>query len=327
MFYSSLLGDIRGEYEREKGKSLPIVFSTEGLEDVTECKVLHDKIGKRVLVGGTNAENGNGEMVNIFSFAETGKDMEAKPTPFKNAPNFTYGELADTEENPIVVVLTKGIRFFSDIPTYVEVLYINNDMMLVSLIYGACEFQFADGSYIPLQRCNEYDLNRDILVTLDCKALKEKTLCQTKGGYDKSYNQVCPLLVRGKTGAKSSISVRCLSHEGYVFDVERVENALAKEKAAYEKRKADAEEKRVANAKKTEEILKAEEARKREAIEARKRAATDARKSKAGAKRATAGKTSTKRTEVIDVDGESEELVDYKGKRNPKAEAFLNLFK
>ena len=164
MFYSSLLGDIRGEYEREKGKSLPIVFSTEGLEDVTKCKVLHDKIGKRVLVGGTNAEDGNGEMVNIFSFAETGKDMEAKPTPFKNAPNFTYGELADTEENPIVVVLTKGIRFFSDIPTYVEVLYINNDMMLVSLIYGACEFQFEDGSYIPLQRCNEYDLNRDILV-------------------------------------------------------------------------------------------------------------------------------------------------------------------
>ena len=306
MFYSSLLGDIRGEYEREKGKSLPIVFSTEGLEDVTECKVLHDKIGKRVLVGGTNAEDGNGEMVNIFSFAETGKDMEAKPTPFKNAPNFTYGELADTEENPIVVVLTKGIRFFSDIPTYVEVLYINNDMMLVSLIYGACEFQFEDGSYIPLQRCNEYDLNRDILVTLDCKALKEKTLCQTKGGYDKSYNQVCPLLVRGKTGAKSSISVRCLSHEGYVFDVERVENVLAEEKAAYD-------------AKKTEEILKAEEIRKREAVEARKRAATEARKSKAGA--------STKRPKVVDVDGESEELVDYKGKRNPKAEAFLNLFK
>ena len=112
-----------------------------------------------------------------------------------------------------------------------------------------------------------------------------------------------------------------------MFDAERVENVLAEEKAAYEKRKVDAEEKRVANAKKTEEILKAEEIRKREAAEARKRAATEARKSKAGAKKATAGKTSTKRTEVVDVDGESEELVDYKGKRNPKAEAFLNLFK
>lgn len=262
MYFSNLVGKgAVGTHIRENGMSLPIVIPD--TENDPKFEVRH--IGNEIVV--SNGMDG----VNIFGLSAD-VDMDSKVTPFKRVPHLTYSDIADTAENPIVVVLTKGVRFYSDIPTYIEVLYINSDMMLISLVYGACAFEMGDGEYIPLQRCSKANIeaeNHRVFATMDCKNLKAHTLCATKGGYDKSYNQTCPLLVTGSN--VKGLSVRCLTNKGYVFDPERVEDVVSAEKAEVEAKRSAAEAKRAENIEKTKAALKAAEERKAEE-EARKEA-------------------------------------------------------
>jgi hypothetical protein len=272
MYFSNLLPSVpEGEIVREDGLSLPIIFNPEDAEDLVNHTVRH--IGDRIVVTGETSEG-----INIFSTEGREIDMESKLTPFRKVPHLTWSEVSDTEENPIVVVLTKGVRFYSDIPTYIEVLYINNDMMLISLVYGACAFEMADGDYIPLQRCSRANIDAEthrVFSTMDCRELKAHTLCATKGGYDKSYNQTCPLLITGSVD--KGLGVRCLSNKGYVFNPERVEKVVSAEKAELEAKRTAVEAKRAENIERTKVALRAAEERKAEEL-ARKEAS---KKSKA----------------------------------------------
>lgn len=294
MFYSNMLSNVKaGKYSRNNGESFPLII--EDNEKVSNCSV-------RVF-DGSLCVTGTPVGENIFELRGNKEDV---PTPFKGCGKLTYSDLADTEDNPLVVVCSKGIKFYNDIPTYIDVLFVNNDMMIAMLIYGACEFQFDDGSFLPLQRCNDVNLEgRKTHSPFTCESLKSMIFCKTKGGWDKSYEMVCPLLVRAKSNG--DISVRCLADNAFVFNPEGI-----KKQEESEERKAEME--RLAREKKKQE----EEERKRIlAEEAKKRREEEflQRKAEAEAK-ATKVKKQTSKVSKKSSEGDT-------SKRSSGAEAFL----
>lgn len=294
MFFSNLVGDKSGLTLRNGGKSLP--FFLADADKVTSSTVkLVD--GKLAVVPCDEAG------LDLFKFE--GNPSEC-PTPIKGAESLTYSDLRDTEDNPLVVVMAKGVKFYNDVPTYLHVLFVNDDFMVAMLVYGACEFAFEDGSYVPLQRCSEVDLDRkSIYATFSCEEFHKMIYARTKGGWDKSYEMVCPLLVRAST--KRGISVRCLQENAIVFNQAEIDRQEAEEvrkeeeaRKAKEKEEADKAEKRRKAQEEAQRLAQEERERRMEEI-AKKNAAKAQKKSK------------------------SSKNDDDPTKRNAGAEAFFNL--
>lgn len=275
MFYSDLVGVNKGEYIRNGGKSFPLVAETVGRNTESTVRVVDGKLCVTDSVVGSD----------IFKIQGNPDEV---PYTSKGFPTFTNKELADTADNPLVIVCTKGIKFYKDVPTYLNVLFVNDEFMIAMLIYGACEFQFSDGSFIPLQRCNEDDLDRkSTYPAFNCKSLKNMVYCKTNGGWDKTYEMVCPLFVRVKG---DNFSIRCNQDLAYVFNPQAIENQENLEKAREEERKRKAEQKKIEE---EERRKKAREESERRRIEEMKRrqeelqAKKEAEAEKRRAKRAT----------------------------------------
>jgi hypothetical protein len=295
MFFSNLVGDKSGVTLRNGGKSLPFFLADADKVSSSTVKLVDDQLSVIPC-----------DVAGLDLFKLNGNPTDC-PTPIKGAESLTYNDLRDTEENPLVVVMTKGVKFYNDIPTYLHVLFVNDDFMVAMLVYGACEFAFADGSYVALQRCNEVDLDRkSINTTFSCGELQKMIYARTKGGWDKSYEMVCPLLVRASS--KKGISVRCLQENAIVFnqaeiDRQEKEEVRKEEEARLAKEKSEAE---------------AAEKRKRAQEEAQRRAKEELarRQEEIAQKKAAQAKRQTKSSKSSDNDPT---------KRNAGAEAFFNL--
>lgn len=276
MFYSDLVGVNKGEYARNGGKSFPLVVDTVGRNTESTVRVLDGKLCV------TDSVVGN----DIFKIQGNPEEV---PFASKSFPTFTNKELGDTADNPLVIVCTKGIKFYKDVPTYLNVLFVNNDFMIAMLIYGACEFQFSDGSFIPLQRCNEDDLDRkSTYPAFDCSSLKKRVYCKTKGEWDKTYEMVCPLFVRVKG---DNFSIRCNQDLAYVFNAQAIENQENLEKALEEERKRKLEQEKIEaeerrkKAREAAEIRRKEELqRQQEELQAKKEAEAEKRRAKKATK-------------------------------------------
>lgn len=65
----------------------------------------------------------------------------------------TKSMIKDTDENPVIAVLCSSIAVYSGVPTCLRCMYINDDIILACLLYGACEF-----NGIPMVRCYNGDI-------------------------------------------------------------------------------------------------------------------------------------------------------------------------
>lgn len=272
MFYTSMLGEVNGTFCRKR--SFPIMIDTEGVSsgDVTI------RVHNGVIRVGAGIEG------NELFCAVGGDDFI--PTNYEPALPFTNADLADTEDNPLIVVLTNAVRFYADTPCLIKTLFINNDMMLVELVYGACEFAFADGSFVPLQRCDDSDLNRKkVAMTLDIKALSERVLNSTKGGWDKKYEMVNPLcIICGRDGDNARF--RFLKDAAYVFNQDCIDEQEAlEEKARIDKANFEELQKELASKHLEEAKQRREEESKRLAEEKRQKD-EEARAKRAATRRA-----------------------------------------
>ena len=177
MMYVSMLGEMNGTYAR--GNSFPIVFDTEGCSPEEVSVRVHNgeiRVGK-----GTDGEE-------IFGLIGAADEV---PTGKYKAFPLTNGELAETEENPLLVVCTNALRFYANTPCLLRVLFCNPEFMLVELVQGSCEFAFADGTFTALQRCDESDLNtKKVAATLDVSGMMDKLYCKTEGGWDMKFEMV-----------------------------------------------------------------------------------------------------------------------------------------
>ena len=295
MYFSNLVDSFEGTIDRNNGKSYPLVVSDTG----NNAKVV--RRGESIYV----TENVLSGDTNIFALDSEERlfNPAAKKGIMKGCQSYTLEDVADTGENPMVVVATKGIKIFNNIPTFAHVLFVNQDVMIVSLVYGALSFELADGRFATLQRCNDDDVDRKgIYRYFSCSELQESTLCRTKGGWDKTNEIVCPIHIYAvNKGDLNSFSMRCVYDKAYVLNPDVIAEREAYEaKIAEEKRKAEEEAKKALEAKRKADRERV--AKERAIEEEKKRAEEEAKKAKKSRKRK--GKTATV-------------------KRSAKAEAFL----
>lgn len=297
MIFVNMVNDGMDVYKRNGGHSFPLMMNSEGT--TSQVCTFREESGVLRVEKGTSDDN-------IFALGGNDSDI---PVMVKGAPNLSNKDLKDTNENPLIVVATKSIQFYNDIPTYVKVLFVNEDFFLAMLVYGACAMEFSDGSYVPLQRCNTADIDRKgVHSTYDAKTLKSKVYNKTKGGWDKSYEMVCPLYVKVK-GADTSF--RCLQNDANTYGV--FNSSAIEERLEYEQMLEEKKKEKLAQAELEREERKkryAENKKLKEAEEIRMR--TEALQAK---KREQAEKRARSKNKVVNT-------TDEKG-RNTAAEAFL----
>lgn len=89
----------------------------------------------------------NEEDENIFRKGLVGEPERLYLPDYKST--LTFKAIDDTEENPLIIVLCKSIKFYDGVPVNIKYIDLNGEAVLACLIYGACEF---DG--VSMQRCN-----------------------------------------------------------------------------------------------------------------------------------------------------------------------------
>lgn len=246
MYFSNLLGS--------KGNDL---FNTHGLMSLkaetnatVEQKNVVFKDG--VLCLDTN-EREDVFLKNLF----IKEDNEPFHSAYKRAET-TYGQVKETEENPLVVVLAKGVKFYEGVPTYIRYINIDKDAVLVCLVYGACQFVYEDNGVettIDMQRCMNKDFANKMTETYNGKKLQE--LCKNtdkQSGYDVTADSVNAVVVSFRTNPitkVSSSSYKSVKEEFYVIDNSRLEKAREKAEAR-EKAKEQAEIEKLAARKEAE---------------------------------------------------------------------------
>lgn len=271
MYYRSLIDGFNGTFKRNNGKSVAIVVNPSEEENCVRFKD-----GQIVISDSTDGQ----EIFGIFGDAEEA----VTPVKGKYVSHFKNKDVAETKDNPLIVVATNKIRFYKDIPTSLEVLFINDDYFLAMLVYGACDFLMNDTQWVALQRCCDKNLDYAKYSTNEYtpSLLKKNILCVTKGGFDTSYEMVVPVLFREDA---SSTSFRAFKDKAVVFNQTVIDEQLKKEEEEREAIQRMWEEKH----------RKAEEERKEAALEAKRRQEEEAAKIAEAKKR---GRKSSSETNV-----------------------------
>lgn len=184
MLFANLLGkDGVGTFTRSTRKNT--VPFTSDVDEIYEEKRVVMRDGSLVTVSGAD------ESEDIFVQDLKGEGLYAE----KICP-YTVNQLKDTEENPLIVVLTDSVKFYEGTPSLVKYVPISSDKFLLCLMYGACEFRCADGSYIPMSRNLENESTG--ITTGEYKASKLKDMSSSidsESDYDMYMDMVNAVLV------------------------------------------------------------------------------------------------------------------------------------
>lgn len=288
MFFSNLMGDIAGKYSRYDSFPLTLV-DTDGASTkrVKIVEVDGNMELKLTDEDGTDIFDVDGNKDDVFV---KNRNLSSK---YADESSVLYvKDVADTDDNPLIVVSTKGFRCYYNIPTYIKVLFVNSSFMLAELIYGACEFQFADGSFVALQRCDDSDLNnREMTDCVTCEWLNSTVKYETAGGHDKSYCAVLPFYISAVRRKRDNyVSYGIDKDNIFVFDQDSIDSAEAKEIEIANKK---AREEEIRKAERAMRAAEAEENRKKKEYDlAQRKLAEQAEKAKRNAERISQSKTS-----------------------------------
>jgi len=108
---------------------------------LANCYLINNGKGNKVLQFLSDSEKTGGE---VFDFIGS---INAEDRKVKSS----YEALKHTDDNPIIVVATKGFKVLEGIPTYIKYMPVKGGV-LVGLIKGYIEVESEDGSLIPLSR-------------------------------------------------------------------------------------------------------------------------------------------------------------------------------
>lgn len=147
MYFSNLLDQ---KVEVSRGNSFPFVCEYED-RVLENAHIVVENNQIVVKVGDEYAEK-DLFLKGLSGVAETA--VEGITTKSKRIHDFTYGELKDTAENPLIVVLAKGFSIYAGCRSLVKYIELGSDYVLAMLVFGACSFSMEDGSEVPMQRCD-----------------------------------------------------------------------------------------------------------------------------------------------------------------------------
>ena len=276
MYYGALLKNVAdGDLYRGKG-AMRFAYQNGGLLKGAGLVVKDGKLA----MSGVGSEEDNLFMKGIAGMNPV-KKLDKKLFKLGRYEDLTYGDIRDTDENPLIAVLCKKINFYQGTKAFVKYVQLE-DYILAVLVYGICEFVDDEGNGTVMYRCYTADYEGKQKHTYTAQDMKRLThMIDPESGYDMSKDVVNAVVVDysgAKAGVLSSVSYKTVGECVEVFD-ETGLNA-AREKAAAKKAAAEAEKQRkheqmlafevARKAKEAEEAKRAEEAQKATKLKAKK---------------------------------------------------------
>lgn len=255
MYFSNLIGE-NVESKRD-GRVGSVSFICGLKESVTpNAHVVLDKESNTLVVRQGDVPVSE----DLFMFGIVSEEGNSKVFGEKSKIELTYNVIKDTDENPLIVVLAKSIKFFAGVSTYIKYITLEEGYVLAMLVYGACEFTFADGTGVAMQRCNTSNIEDRTAIEYTGKTISELSdLEDPESGYKLNNDIVNAVIVNivsnnGKT--YSGVKYKTLKSHTKLFNSTRL--IEARKKAVLKKEK--------------------EEQRKQEMLEARKKAEIEAKR-------------------------------------------------
>ena len=199
--------------------------------------------------------------------------------------SMTINELKDTEDNPLFAVLSDGVKFYEGIPSLIKYIHIEDDMFVLCLMYGACEFACSDGTYIPMTRNITVNIEgRPVTpVFTDAKLKNMSSSIDSESDYDMAYDMVNAVLVDVKNEYVSKY--KTIRDAEFIFStVNRDERRALLEERRLAK-EAEIARKREENKKFMEDRRKKEAQLKEEAVQAQFKKPTNVKVPKAEVKK------------------------------------------
>lgn len=254
MIFANLVGDKGvGRFERSKKAGVPFINNVSELYE--DARVVFRDNALQVVMDGSAEED-------IFMKDLSGEGNYQESTKC----GMTVAQVADTEENPLIAVMAEGVKFYEGIPTLVKYVHVEQGMFVLCLMYGACEFQCNDGTFIPMTRnITTYTEGRSLTSVYTDSKLKEiASTVDKESDYDMAYDIVNAVLIDAKN--EFVCKYKTVRDAEYILstvgrDARRA--VLAKKKAEAEARE---EARRESNRKFMEERRAKEEREKEEAV-------------------------------------------------------------
>lgn len=155
-------------------------------------------------------------------------------TKSKRIHNFTYGELKDTAENPLIVVLAKGFSIYAGCRSLVKYIELGSGYVLAMLVFGACSFSMEDGSEVPMQRCDFSDIGERAKFEFTGETIKGMSnVVDKESNYRVNGDMVNAVLVNfssSKGKVFDGVSYRTIKEMSTVFKTDTM--MMKREKAA-----------------------------------------------------------------------------------------------
>lgn len=194
-------------------------------------------------------EDRNHDGKKTLCFAPEGSRLEKNEFDFiGNLSNEKTGykleDLVPTDDNPLVVVATKGFKIPVNIKVYLKY-FVVGDYVIVALLRGLIQVEDEDGNFIDL--CRNYNGTPSGMIDLPVSELKTlNCLTDDESGvaYDKYVVSDCLLHYTYSKDGRLMSSARFFKENFSFLDTEVFEKNKEKKAEADAKRRADAEARR-----------------------------------------------------------------------------------
>lgn len=237
MYFSNLLNE--SVFNKRDGRqgSMPFVCESSDLT-VADAHVVCENEILTVKTGSDAAKK------DLFMHGLDGNPEDLVVPNKQYKLGITYGDIQDTEENPLIVVLASSIKLYAGVTSYIKYITMDNCIMAM-LVFGACEFKFPDGTCVPMQRCNSSNLTERQTIEYDCKSILG--LSRLEDGESKYVitNDVVNAVVVSFSSSKGTsfdgVKYKTMKSHVKVFNSKNIQAARDKER----KRKERAEQLRL----------------------------------------------------------------------------------
>lgn len=261
MYFSNLIG---GRFESKRdNRTGSVPFKCEYEESVLpDAHVVLDKNTNTLVVRQGDVP----EEQDLFMHGFNVENGSAKIMGEKSKVSTTYNDIKDTDENPLIAVLAKSIKFYAGVTTYIKYITLEDGYVLAMLVFGACEFTFADGTEVAMQRCNTSILDGRLKFEYTGKTICELSdIEDPESGYKLNNDMVNAVVVNyTSTNGKTFNGVRykTLKIHTRIFNFTRL--AEAKRKAAAKKEREEQKKQEMLLARKAAELEAKKKAKEQE---------------------------------------------------------------
>ena len=280
-----------------------------------------DKVVIRSAGEGSNAVVEN----NLFAISNP-RDQHVFP-PIKRRGEWLHtnptlwADVQDTEENPAIIVMCRAIHLVNGVKSYIKLLNISKDYMLVMLVSGAIGFEDDDLQALFMARNLEEGVSVERRATkwISATKLNEMLLLQDSSGYRYNMDMVVSACVSFESDL---VNVKVMKDSCVIIDpqakvrAKSLADSMAEKARKEEERKAKEAEEMERIRKERKEELARQRKEEQQKAEAKREESRQRARDKAAATRAAKKAEQSAKSEIKTPEGTA---------RNTGAEMFLSM--